>query len=310
VIIVHQGAIFYERYARGFDASMVHYTWSVSKTVTNALTGIAVRLGHLAIGDSICDHLGMSIPRQDHCNITVQNLLEFSSGLAWTETYEGQSNQASSVLAMLYGEGHDDMVNFILGHDTRAMPNTTYMYSSGDATLLAGVVDFAMRQHEDENYPWTYLFTPLGMDSAVFERDARNVFVGSSFFHATPRDMAKFGFFFLNDGCWDGRRILPEGWVHDSTSVSNVFRTGTLLDLGDDDEQGRQIWLNHPLPEQHITQPWPDVPEDAYAARGHWGQSITVVPSLDTVIVRVADDRDPPAGFFNGFVSRALAVVR
>ena len=310
VIIIHQGAIFYERYARGFTAEMPHYTWSVTKTIANALTGIAVRRGALSITDSICAHLGMSLPRQDNCSITVQNLLEFGSGLAWTESYENQSNQASSVLAMLYGEGHEDVVSFIIGHDARALPNTTYMYSSGDATLLSGVFDYAMRRSEDENYPWTELFTPLGMDSAVLERDTRGVPIGSSFFHATPRDLAKFGFFLLNDGCWNGDRILPENWVRDSTTPSEVFRTGALLDTSPGDVQGRQIWLNRPVPEQHVTTPWPDVPEDAFAARGHWGQSITVVPSMDTVIVRVADDRDPPEGFFNGFVSRALAVVR
>ncbi len=63
------------------------------------------------------------------------------------------------------------------------------------------------------------------------------------------------------------------------------------------------------MPEQPVTRPWPDVPEDAFAARGHWGQSITVVPSLDAVVVRLADDRDGSFDF-NGFLSRALEVVK
>jgi CubicO group peptidase (beta-lactamase class C family) len=81
------------------------------------------------------------------------------------------------------------------------------------------------------------------------------------------------------------------------------------LDADPDDVQGRQFWLNKPIPEQGVTTPWPGVTEDAFAARGHWGQSITVVPSRDVVIVRTADDRE--RGFdFARFVSLALEVTR
>jgi CubicO group peptidase (beta-lactamase class C family) len=304
VLIVQAGQIVYERYARGYGADLPHYGWSVTKSVINALTGIAVAEGLLSIEDSVCRFV--TLPRADHCDIKVRDLLEFASGLAWTESYEGQSNQVSSVLAMLYGEGRHDMLRFVAGHDSRDPPGATYMYSSGDSTFLAGVVARALRARGPD-FAWDLLFTPIGMRSAVLEEDEAGTPVGGSYLYATLRDYARFGYLFLADGCWEGRRLLPEGWVSDSTAVSAPFRRRTIgRDPGD--VQGRQWWLNLPVPEAGQATPWPHAPADAYAARGHWGQSITVVPSADAVIVRTADDRD---GTFDvdRFLGLALAVL-
>ena len=81
VLIVQGGDVVYERYARGFEAHNPHIAWSVSKSFVNALAGIAVAHGLVAITDSVCQYV--TLPRADHCDITIGNLLEFSSGLAW-----------------------------------------------------------------------------------------------------------------------------------------------------------------------------------------------------------------------------------
>ena len=229
-----------------------------------------------------------------NCEITVRNTLEFATGLDWDEGYEGGSNQSSAVIAMLYGVGHGDMVQFILGRPSRATPGSAYSYSTGDATLLAGVVDAKLRNESglDENYPWTLLFDPIGMKSAVLERDVKGSPVGGAFAYATARDFARFGYLYLNDGCWNGTRILPVGWVADSTRVSPVVADGTLYNWSPGDVQGWYWWLNAPLPSQNQPPPWKDVPLGAYTAIGHWGQYITVIPSNDMVVVRLGDDRD------------------
>ncbi|MBI3181191.1 MAG: serine hydrolase [Myxococcales bacterium] len=287
VVIVHGGAIIFERYARGYDPSKPHIGWSVTKSVMNSLAGVAVGKGALSLEDSICTHF--RAPKAA-CRISVRSLLEFTSGLDWKETYENESYQVSSVLAMLYGEGRRDMATFVASHPFRAELGARFSYSSGDSTLLAAVIDGAARPSLGEEWPWKELFEPVGMTSVVIERDPRGTMVGSSHFYATPRDYARFGFLFLNDGCWGNRRILPEGWVADSTSVTEPFRTGEVSSK-QGDVQGRQWWLNRPVPEREWAPAWPGVPEDAYAAEGHWGQSVTVIPSLDLVVVRTADDR-------------------
>ncbi len=306
VVLIHKGRVVYERYGRGFDASKRHLAWSVSKSFTSALVGVAVGRGALSLEDSICEHV--KVKREENCAIRVRHLLEFASGLDWREEYEnGGGYQSSSVLAMLYGEGRRDMVSFITSHERQEAPGTSWRYSSGDTTLLAGVLDAALKPSLGRDWAWSLLFDVLGMKSATWERDGKGVLVGSSYLHATPRDLARLGFLYLNDGCWAGQRVLPEGWVASSTRVSKAIHLKTY-EWGPGDVQGWHWWLNRPLPGVQEELPWPSVPEGAYAARGHWGQSITVIPSKDLVVVRTADDRD---GSFSldTFLKLSLAVV-
>lgn len=277
VIVVHGGQIIYEKYARGWGPTNRHFLWSVSKSITNALAGIAVGQGQLSLTDSICQHLPDT--PNTHCTVTVQNLLEFTSGTKWNEDYEGSSAsyQASSVLAMLYGVGHKDMAGFVASQPLSSTPGTTFAYSTGETTLLAAVVQGSMAASFPPTWPWDFLFTPIGVTSAVFERDPKGHFVGGAYAYATPRDLAKFGYLFLNDGCWETGRILPDGWVSSSIAPNAVSQG----------QQGRQWWTNYtPTPR------WPDAPRDAYAALGHWGQYILIVPSLDLIVVRTGDDRN------------------
>lgn len=307
VVIVHRGRVVYERYAPGWKADTRHLGWSMSKSVTNALTALAVAHGALSLDDSICKHVKAT--NEAACAITPRHLLEFASGLDWKEGYEhGGGLQSSSVLAMLYGEGRRDMVGFITSHVLRDPPGTSWEYSSGDTTLLAGVVGAAMRSRFGEGWEWKLLFEPVGVRSAVWERDEQGVLVGSSLMHATPRDWAKLGFFFLNDGCWAGQRLLPEGWMATSVAVSKPLQQ-KRVDWHRGDVQGWQFWLNRRVPGVQEEKPWPDVPEDAFAMRGHWGQSVTIIPSLDLVVVRMADDREREAFSLNTFLARALPLV-
>jgi CubicO group peptidase (beta-lactamase class C family) len=293
LVVVQRGVVTYERYGRGFGPRNPHLVWSVTKTVTQALAGAAAARGALSADDSICKHLPAAA-EAGRCGITVRHLMESSSGLEWTETYEGHRLQASSVLAMLYGVGRADMSAFALSHRSIALPGARWSYSSGDAQLLAAVVDHAMRNAgAGPDWPYEALFGPLGMASAVFERDPAGTLVGASWFHATPRDLARFGWLLLQDGCWQGRPILPAGWVRAGTQVSAAYRTpgGGRRDARDG-AYGWDLWLNRPVPEVGLPLPWPGAPEDAFAARGHWGQNVVVIPSEEMVIVRTGDDRD------------------
>lgn len=305
VVIIYQGMLLYERYDHGYDRDTKHLAWSATKSFTNVLAGVAVRDGLLKVDDSICDHLE-GLPEAS-CAVTVAHLLSFGSGFDWLETYEGYSPRASSVLAMLYGEGHTDMARFVASHPRRDEPGATYMYSSGDTNVVAAVLGQVMPATYGERYPWSALLDPIGMQ-ATWERDAAGTFVGSSYLYATPRHLARFGQLLLHDGCWEGERLLPEGWVAWSAEVTEGIRT-KALDRGPGEVQGRHFWLNRPVPEAGQTErPWPEVPEDLFAARGHWKQSINVFPSHDLVVVRTGDDRDG-AFSYDRFLSLALAVA-
>ncbi len=310
LLVLHQGALVYERYARGYDRSSPHLAWSITKTVTTLLTGVAVAAGALAIDDSICVTLRDVAAPSGKCAVTVRSLLELSSGIDWNEGYEHGSRQDSSVIAMLVGAGRRDMAAFVLAQPTVAPPGSAFRYSTGDSTLLARAVEVAMRPRAGEDWPWELLFDPLGITSMTMERDASGFAVGGAYSYATAEDWARLGLFMLDDGCWEGRRLLPEGWMASATTPSVPFRTKRF----DEDpslraEQGWQIWTNRVLPGVRDERPWPSVPEDAYAAIGHWNQLLVVVPSRDVVVVRSGDDRDEEALDIDRFLANALALT-
>ena len=122
------------------------------------------------------------------------------------------------------------------------------------------------------------LFDPVGMRTAVAETDASGSFVGSSLVFASGRDWARFGQLHLQDGVWEGRRILPEGW---SRYVS------TPTPAAPEGRYGAGWWLNAGDPDDPTRRMWPTLPRDAYAARGKSGQYVVIVPSAELVVVRL-----------------------
>jgi CubicO group peptidase (beta-lactamase class C family) len=311
LLLLRGGAIVHERYADGFGPATPHVAWSCAKSLTAALAGVAVARGALDLDASICRQLP---PGGGHCGLTARHLLQLASGLDWSESYEGKGLQASSVLAMLYGVGRADMAGFVRRHASRAPPGERFNYASGDSVLLSAVVGAALSPGLGASWPSVALFDPLGMESAVLERDAAGTVVGSSLWHATPRDMGRLGLLYLADGCWGGARLLPLGFVAASTALSAPSRSGAAGERAGAGRAGDRFglgwWLNRPVPELGLPAPWAGVPEDAFAARGHWGQLIAVVPSLGLVVVRTADDREAGAFELGRFLALAIAAGR
>jgi CubicO group peptidase (beta-lactamase class C family) len=302
---VRDRAILYERYGRDWTGDKPHLLWSASKSFATTLVGISVHQGRLELTDSICDHIEVGDPAS--CAIRVQDLMDFSSGLAWRETYENDPPTASSVLAMLFGQGSRDMSRFVTGHPLRDPPGSTYQYSSGDTNVLTDVARAALEEVHGERYPWTTLFEPLGIASAVWERDGSGLPIGSSYLYLTPRDMARYGAFMLDDGCWQDERLLPAGWWA-RAARGNDAMTQKAYERAEGDVPGWGLWLNHPVPAFDEESPWPAAPTDVYCAMGHWRQAICAIPSHDLVVARVADDRDGTFSY-DDFLPLAVALA-
>jgi len=291
VIIVKNGYIVYEKYAGEFTRNKVHITWSVSKSFTNALFGIAIKEGKLSLSDPAWKFYP-SLNRGQHKNITVDHLMRMSSGLYSNETYEA-SPLKSTVNAMLFTIGHTDMAAYAASQDLEANPGEKWEYASPTPNLLMAMLKNTMSAREYEQYPWEKLFNVIGMKKVVWERDVAGTFVGSSYIFTTSQDMARFGYLFLNDGIWEGKRLLPQGWVAYSTTIAPAYYT-TKLSKSDmaDPAYGALWWLNRDIPEKNMKRAFPDAPDDMFIAMGHWGQYIFIIPSLDMVIVYTGDNRD------------------
>jgi len=259
-MVVHKGIPVAEAYQPQFDAKTRFLSWSMAKSFTNTLAGILVKEGKWDINQP------MSIPEwqtDDRKQITYNNLMQAESGLLWNEDYGNRSD----VTVMLYCE--NDFARYAYDQPLEFPIGTKWYYSSGSAN----VVSYMMRKtlNDDQEYfrfPKTQLFDKIGMPDAIFETDASGTFVGSSYLYATARDYARFAMLYLNDGIFNGERILPESWVKYTTTPA-VDSKG---------QYGSLFWLNK-------SHDFPSAPEDMYSCQGHDGQFIFIIPSQDLAVV-------------------------
>lgn len=274
VLVIHEGKIIAEQYAAPFDAQTPQLGWSMTKTVNAALIGILSGDGLVQVDApaEVPEWQGAGDPRGA---ITLENLLQMSSGLQFSEVYTAGS--MSDVILMLYTTG--DTAGFTAARPLAHEPGSTFYYSSGTTNLLARIIrqQFADLQSYF-NFPQERLFGKLGMTSAVLEPDANGTFVSSSFMYATPRDWAKIGLLYLQDGIWNGERILPEGWVEYSVTPASSTERG---------EYGIQIWLNAGAADDASNRDLPNLPTNTYYLSGFEGQNIVVMPDHDLIVMRM-----------------------
>jgi CubicO group peptidase (beta-lactamase class C family) len=232
MIVLHRGRIVYEGYWLGADAESHFNSWSMAKSVTGTLIGIAEAEGLIA---SIEDPIVRYVPEladTAYRDVTIEQSLQMSSGLRFSETEEAV---AVSCLALPPGPIFADcdpvraefgnLEGLLLSLDERAAPpGTRFQYSSVDTQVLAWVLKNATGRPPAE-YLSEKIWRPLGMeDDAEWLIDGPGglPLAGISL-NARLRDFARFGLLMLNDGMLDGKRILPKDWVERATTPSKPY---------------------------------------------------------------------------------------
>jgi CubicO group peptidase (beta-lactamase class C family) len=244
----------------------------------NALVGILVKEGRIALHDPVPIREWRG-ERDLRGRITVEQLLHVTSGLEFKEDY---TNPLADVTSMLLAV--PDTAAYALAKRLEAEPGARWSYSSGTTNILAYAMRQLMGETEYLEFPRRTLFDRLGMASAVLETYSAGTFVASSFMYATARDWARFGLLHLQDGIWQGQRILPEGWVKYLT---------TPVPAEPNQNYGGLWWLNRgkDIPREKRSRegiaPMDSLPSDLYYAAGAMGQRVVVIPSYDLVIVRL-----------------------
>jgi CubicO group peptidase (beta-lactamase class C family) len=265
-LVLHKGEVVSEFYGSEVTAQTTLISWSMAKSITHALVGIAQMDGLLHVENN---NLFPEWANDERRNITLQQLLEMRSGLSWVEDYV--DSDASDVIDMLFGSGKDDNGGFAIAQPLAAMPGAEWVYSSGTTNivtrLLGNVLGDSDGSHANmEHFMRTRLFDAILMQAEP-KFDAAGTFVGSSYVFATARNFAKFGLLYLHDGVCNGVRILPEGWV-DHARKRHVL--DELTGLG----YGAHWWT---LPGER----------NSIVAAGYEGQYIMVIPDRDLVVVRL-----------------------
>ncbi len=273
LLITHEGRLIHERYAPGIDPSTPLPGWSISKSVIALLLGILVRQEGVDLKEApvLEEWSDEEDPRRA---IHLDHLLRMSSGLKFGESY---ADPRSDTLRMLFGSPSAAAV--ALKSPPRHPPDEVWQYSSGTTNLLC--LFLRRRLKEKDRYltfPREELFEPIGADSAILEVDQSGGFVGSSFMYASARDFARLGQLCLDDGTWQGNRLLPEGWMRYCTTPTKGAPRG---------EYGAHFWLNAGNPGDPADRYFRTLPDDVFFMSGYRGQYVLMLPTERLVLVRL-----------------------
>lgn len=287
VLIVKDGQIVYEKYAKGYDKNNPQKLFSISKSITNLLIGIAVKEKRISLSDNLCRYL-KDFEFRSYCSkITLFDLLDWSSGIHWRESFDSPFS-ASSFNLMYTERGYKDSTSFILSHPLIKKPGESWHYSSGDTNLLMAVLSKVYTSSEYARLPWVKLFNELGIQNAFWDRDQKGVFNGCCSLYLTARDLARVGEFMLKEGRWMGRMMLPQDWVSKYVkTISPSFLKEPIL-IKEQFVPGFHWWVNQPSHHRNVYKPkaLTHAPGDLYFAIGYGGQFLFIIPSMNVIIVR------------------------
>jgi CubicO group peptidase (beta-lactamase class C family) len=292
IVGVYKGKIVGERYAPGWTKDTPQISWSEGKSITAALVGILVRQGALKL-DDYAPVKEWRAPGDPRGQIRIRDLLHMSSGLDFANT--GLNGPESYSRANKHMRVYFDGLNVFehsVNNQQDIPPNSEWRYRNSDPLTLGKIVrDIVEARGESYlTFPQRELFDPIGARHFILETDAWGNFVMTGFDYGSARDWARFGLLHLHDGVWEGKRILPEGWVQFISTPAPADKSRGY---------GGLFWLNR-------GGAWKGVPEDAYMSSGHMGQHTMVIPSRDVVVVRMGPSPGGSQAYLSELVSKIL----
>lgn len=278
--IVHGGKLLTEKVAPGFGQTAPQLGWSMTKTVNAMLFyKVAVENG-LKLDTKVVNAFPAGKApewvsqwqQDDRQNITINDLLYMRAGLDNGDDY----GITGKVVDMLYNQ--PSMANFAASQPLVHQPGTYFEYSTGDSDILSQIAQ--ARFPSDAAY-WEYptktMFEPMGINSATMTTDTAGTWVGGSYLWANATDWARLGQMMMDDGKWEGKAVLPPGWLAVASKRSQP--------TGDGAGYGAQTWWpGDPVGGECKGQ---GVPADTMTMEGHYGQLVAMIPSYDAVIVRM-----------------------
>lgn len=273
LLVVKDGYLVFEKYYHGGAQDQCGNLWSVTKSFTSALVGILVTRNEITSVDQSMTTYLPDYPAFD--GIKIRHVLTHSSGLRWSEEGPAWVDWVMS----------DDWIASALARGRGSEPGESFLYSSANSQFLSGLIRAASGKTPGE-LAETDLFVPLGIRfrrlpgklhydrwdqykaplDHTWRQDPRGLEIGGFGLYLTARDLAKFGFLFLNQGAWDGRQLLSSEWVAESTRDQATRIYGRY-------SYGYHWWITRVGG------------TPCFLASGLGGQILGVVPSLDLVLV-------------------------
>lgn len=282
-LIIKDDYIVDEYYKDGYDQSSVFPLNSCSKSVTATLIGIAIDRGLIDGTDVPISEYFPQIEQYDNenlKNITIWHLLTHTSGLDISDD------------AVWYDwRDSDDWIEYALTRPSIHTPGEVFDYSTAGTHLLTAILEKATGMSAYE-FGKEYLFDPMGMTSVECETAPEGTSDGGNGFAMNVYDMAKLGKLYLDGGSWQGRQLVSQQWINESTSIQYDRSTGSA-------DYGYQWWVRT----------FGDRGYDAFFAQGHAGQYIFAVPELDLMVVFTSNHQGSSSmywQFVNNIVNHCL----
>jgi CubicO group peptidase (beta-lactamase class C family) len=263
LLVLQDGRIRLERYARGHTAQRRYTSFSVAKSLTSTLVGAAIRDGHIK---SLDDPVTQYIPElggSGYDGVTIRHILTMTSGVRWNENYTDPNSDVARMFANSPPPGMDVTVAYLRTLPREAEPGTKWVYKTGETNLIGVLVRKATGRTLADSLS-EKLWRPYGMEADAFwQIDEGGQEIGGCCISVTLRDYARIGQFTLDGGRADGREVLPAGWIADATRAQ--------AEIG--------------APGRGYGYQWWSGPGGTYMAQGIFGQLIYMDPARRLVIV-------------------------
>jgi CubicO group peptidase (beta-lactamase class C family) len=285
VVITYRGRLLGERYAPGIGIHTPLESWSMGKSLTGTLIGRLIQMGVYRLDQPapVPQWQAEGDPRRA---IRIMDLMRMSSGIRIKAPQDPDWDEALGYPDHLYlYTGGVNSCDWAATRPLQWPPNTVGRYRNSDPVLASCLVRLAAEQMgmDYHAFPQRVLFDKLGIRNAIIETDPYGNFLGQGYEMVAARDWARLGLLYLQDGVWNGERLLPQGYVaHVSTPAPAWVADGRPV------YGGGFFWVNgdSALP----------LPRTAIAMRGAGGQSATLIPSHDLVVVRIGKYRGAGPG--------------
>jgi len=290
-LVIKNGFIIFERYYHGGSKEQSTEVWSVTKSFTSALLGIAIDNGHIESVDKLMiDYLPNY---KNFRNISIRHVLSHTTGLNWDENSleewvksedwienalnKGYSSEAGRVF--LYSSGNSHFISKLILETTG---KTLGEYANDKLFNHLGInLKLSNRKKKYSNWQELHVPTP-----GSWRQDNNGMEIGAFGLHVTAREMAKFGFLYLNKGKWNNKNIISENWIEESTK-DHVLRS-----------ENKGFGFHWVVSKR--------VNKLCFEADGWGGQMISVIPELDMVVVIKCDAINPRG--YNSYKVLELAI--
>jgi CubicO group peptidase (beta-lactamase class C family) len=294
-VVTWKGRLVAERYGENITPSTPLESWSMGKSVTATLMGVLIEQGAYTLWQPAPIPEWQS-PGDPRAKIRIGDILQMSSGLRIRAPQDPDFDRAGPYPDHLYlYTGTVDSFKYAATRPLQWQPGTVGRYRNTDPVLTNYLVRLAVEKRGEEylSFPRRALFDKIGVRTMVMETDPFGNFLTQGYELASARDWARLANLYLQDGVWNGERILPDGYVKFVSTLAPAWKA-----------DGRPIyggffWING-------TSTFP-VPTDAYYMTGVGGQTTLIIPSHDLVVVRMGHYKGSAPG--GQSFRRALALL-